>query len=143
MGGWELSAPIVLEQGTRLVTLDPTVYNVMTVPGPWKSPPGTWGRLLCVSASPCFYVVAPSFGDHFLCGIFVASELSAGPFVAGEPCLSLLRFGSLEYPSGSWCARWGGGLGTGGLFYFSTDSSCRRSRGARRQGRGGGVRRDD
>ena len=37
----------------------------------------------------------------------------------------------------------GGGTGTGGLFSFFTDSSCRRIRVARLQGRGGGFRRDD
>ena len=36
-----------------------------------------------------------------------------------------------------------GGLGTGGLFYFFTDSFCRRSRVARRRGGGGVVRQDD
>ena len=37
----------------------------------------------------------------------------------------------------------GGGTGKSGLFTFSTDSSCRHRRVARRRGRGGGVRRDD
>ena len=50
---------------------------------------------VCIRLSPCFYLDAPSVGDPFLCGICGASEISAGPFVAGEPGFSPLGFGLL------------------------------------------------
>ena len=43
---------------------------------------------VCVRLSPRFYLVSPLGGDPFLCGICEASEISAGPFVAGEPGFS-------------------------------------------------------
>ena len=99
---------------------------------------------VCVRLSPCFSVVTPSVGDPLLGGIFWASELFARPFVVGELgfflCWGSGRLSTRLAPNVQ--AR-GGGTGTDGLISFSTDSSCRHSRMARRRGRGGGVRQDE
>ena len=43
---------------------------------------------MCIRLSPCFSLVATSFRDPLICGIFWESEIFAWPFVVGEPGIS-------------------------------------------------------
>ena len=67
MFGWELPAPVSLARGTRLGNLDPKVYTVMTGLGLWKSPSGTWGRLLCASACILAFILLLCCSGILLC----------------------------------------------------------------------------
>ena len=49
----EWPVPVLLERVKRKGSLDPTVYNVMTVLGIWL-PFGTLGRMLCLFARLVF-----------------------------------------------------------------------------------------
>ena len=142
--GWELPATVVLARGTRRGNLDPTVCNAMTGSGLCKSPSGTWGRMLCVSA--CLLVVLALLRRS----VILLCARSSGIQRVSPGLLWLARRFFCCWESG--CSRThlapsahavGGGKLMSAIFTFCTAFSCRSHHVARRWGRGGGARRDN
>ena len=106
MVGWELPAPVDLAQGTRLGNLDLTVYNMMNGSGPWMPPSGTWGWLLCASASLlAFLLLLRRSGILLYVGSSGSRSFLHGLLLLASQFFLLLGVGLLKYPPGSWCVR--------------------------------------
>ena len=94
---WELPDPVAIARGTRLGNLYPRVYNVMTGSGPWKSLSGTWGQLMCASASLlAFLLLLLRSGIFLYVGSSGSRSVSPSLLLLASQVFPLLGVASLE-----------------------------------------------